>query len=214
MPSVLSCFSHVQLFATTWTVAYQALLSTGFSRQEYCSGLPCPPLGDLPNPGSPASSASQAVSLLLSHWGSLSGILLRVILRYIISSALNSHTRKRFCGQRNRETKYMSPLFRVTHMLETNPDKFLTPHQIGGPCTCHHHTHALPQFLSSKPQLSKVNLEFLSEQTLNLVVTLSANSVFLHNDGESKTFYDYFDCIEHLPGLLESKMLQMTPLCC
>ena len=37
--------------ATLWTVACQAPLSMGFSRQEYWSGLPCPPPGDLPNPG-------------------------------------------------------------------------------------------------------------------------------------------------------------------
>ena len=37
----------VRLFATSWTVAHQAPLSLGFSRQEYCSGLPCPPPGDL-----------------------------------------------------------------------------------------------------------------------------------------------------------------------
>ena len=37
------CFSHVQLFAMLWTVAHQASLSKGFSRQEYWSGLPCPP---------------------------------------------------------------------------------------------------------------------------------------------------------------------------
>ena len=43
--------SHVQLFATLWTVAYQASLSTGFSRQEYWSGLPFPSPGDLPDPG-------------------------------------------------------------------------------------------------------------------------------------------------------------------
>ena len=48
---ILSCFSHVQLFATLWTVACQAALSMGFSRQEYWSGLPCPPPGDLPDPG-------------------------------------------------------------------------------------------------------------------------------------------------------------------
>ena len=41
---VLSCFSHVWLFAPLWTVDCQAPLSTGFSRQEYCSGLPFPPL--------------------------------------------------------------------------------------------------------------------------------------------------------------------------
>ena len=48
---VLSRFSHVWLSMTLCTVAHQAPLSMGFSRQEYWSGLPCPPLGDLPNPG-------------------------------------------------------------------------------------------------------------------------------------------------------------------
>ena len=48
---MLSCFSHVQIFATPWTVAYQAPLSMGFSRQEYWSALPCPHPGDLPKPG-------------------------------------------------------------------------------------------------------------------------------------------------------------------
>ena len=43
--------SHVQLLTTPWTAACQAPLSMGFSRQEYWSGLPCPPPGDLPNPG-------------------------------------------------------------------------------------------------------------------------------------------------------------------
>ena len=42
--------SHVQLFATPWTVACQAPPSTGFPRQENWSGLPFPPLGDLPYP--------------------------------------------------------------------------------------------------------------------------------------------------------------------
>ena len=44
-------WSRVQLFATPWTVAHQALPSMGFSRQEYWSGLPFPSPGDLPNPG-------------------------------------------------------------------------------------------------------------------------------------------------------------------
>ena len=47
----LNHFSHVQLYATLWTVARQAPLSMGFSKQEYWSGLPCPPPGDLPDPG-------------------------------------------------------------------------------------------------------------------------------------------------------------------
>ena len=56
---MLSHFSHVQLFVTLWTVACQAPLSMGFSRQEYWSGLPCPPPGDLLDPGiKPMSSMS------------------------------------------------------------------------------------------------------------------------------------------------------------
>ena len=47
---VLSRFDYVQLIATPQTVAIQAPLSMGFSKQEYWSGLPCPPPGDLPNP--------------------------------------------------------------------------------------------------------------------------------------------------------------------
>ena len=43
--------SHAQLFETLWAVAPQAPLSMGFSRQEYWSGLPFPPPGDLPNLG-------------------------------------------------------------------------------------------------------------------------------------------------------------------
>ena len=43
--------SEVQLFVTPWTVAYQAPLSVGFSRQEYWTGLPFPSPGELPNPG-------------------------------------------------------------------------------------------------------------------------------------------------------------------
>ena len=48
---MLSCFSCAQLFVALWTVACQAPLSTGFSRQEYWSGLQWPSPGDLPNPG-------------------------------------------------------------------------------------------------------------------------------------------------------------------
>ena len=43
--------SHVPLFVTPWTIACQAPLSMGFPRQEYWSGLPFPPPGDLPDPG-------------------------------------------------------------------------------------------------------------------------------------------------------------------
>ena len=52
---MLSHFSRVLLFAPLWTVVCLAPLSKGFSRHEYCSGLPCPPPGDLPDPGIDAS---------------------------------------------------------------------------------------------------------------------------------------------------------------
>ena len=60
--------SHVQLLATPCTVARQAPLSMGFSRQEYWSGLPCPPPGDLPYPGiEPRSPALQGILYRLTH---------------------------------------------------------------------------------------------------------------------------------------------------
>ena len=60
---VLSRFSHVSLFATPWTMACQAPLSMGFSRQEYWSGLPFPSLGVLPNTGiEPMSLMSPALA--------------------------------------------------------------------------------------------------------------------------------------------------------
>ena len=62
--------SHVQLFVTPWTVARQAPLSMGLSRQEYWSGLPFPSPGDLPEPGiKPWSPALQADSLLMEPPG-------------------------------------------------------------------------------------------------------------------------------------------------
>ena len=63
--------SRVWLLATPWTAAHQAPLSMGFSRQEYWSGLPFPPPGDLSDPGlETVSAALQADSLPLSHQGS------------------------------------------------------------------------------------------------------------------------------------------------
>ena len=61
------------IFATPWTVALQAPLSTGFPKQEYWSGLPFPTPGDLPRAGSePTSPALQVDSLPLSHQGGYS----------------------------------------------------------------------------------------------------------------------------------------------
>ena len=67
---MLSHFSHIQLFMS---VARQAPLSVGFSRQEYWIGLPCPPPGDPPDPGmepgiNVASSASAEILYHQATW--------------------------------------------------------------------------------------------------------------------------------------------------
>ena len=71
---MLSCFNWVQPFVALWTVACQASLSIGFSRQENWSAFQCPLPGDLPYPGikptSPTAPALQADSLPLSYQGS------------------------------------------------------------------------------------------------------------------------------------------------
>ena len=59
---VLSCFSCILLFVIVWAIVCQAPLFMGFSRQEYWNGLPCPPPGDLPDPGiKPKSLRSPAL---------------------------------------------------------------------------------------------------------------------------------------------------------
>ena len=72
----LSC---VQLFVTSWTVAYQASLSMGFSRQEYWSELPFPSPGDLPDPEiEPMSPALEADALTSEPPGKQSSLYTRV----------------------------------------------------------------------------------------------------------------------------------------
>ena len=75
---VLNRFSHVQVFATPWTVACQSSLPLGFSRQEYWCGLPCPPPGDLPNTGTEPVAPGHCKSILYPRttWETLSKSLL------------------------------------------------------------------------------------------------------------------------------------------
>ena len=88
---MLSRFSHVRLFATSWTVALQAPLSVGFSRQEHWSGLPCPPPGDLPDPG---AEAMYLMSLALAGgffttggtWEALNACLLCLFLWFVMAT--------------------------------------------------------------------------------------------------------------------------------
>ena len=76
---VLNCFTSVQLCATPWAVVLWAPLSMGFSKQEYWSGLPCPPPGDLPNPriktASPMSPALAVGFFTTSTTGEVLGSL-------------------------------------------------------------------------------------------------------------------------------------------
>ena len=63
---LLSCSSCLQFFVTLWTIACQAPLSMRFSRQEYWTGLSCPPPGDLPDPG---AESPCLLCLLHCGWG-------------------------------------------------------------------------------------------------------------------------------------------------
>ena len=65
MKAKVKSLSCVRLFATPWTVAYQASPSMGFSRQEYWSGLPFPSPEDLPNPGIEPGSPLVFISFTL-----------------------------------------------------------------------------------------------------------------------------------------------------
>ena len=93
---MLSPFSHVQLFVTTWTVAGQAPLSIGFSMQQYRNRLPCPPPGDLPDPGiepmPPVAAALRVDPLLLNHQGSP----VKVYEQCVIKAYCISHTQKKW----------------------------------------------------------------------------------------------------------------------
>ena len=63
----MKSLSHVQLFATPWTVAYQAPQSMEFSKQEYWSRLPFHSPGDLPNPGIKSKSPALQTDALLTE---------------------------------------------------------------------------------------------------------------------------------------------------
>ena len=80
--SKVKLLSHVQLFATLWTVAYQAPPSMEFSRQEYWNGLPFPSPGDLPSPGiEPGSPTWWADALPFEPLGNPTGykVMLKIL---------------------------------------------------------------------------------------------------------------------------------------
>ena len=71
---VLSLFNHVPLLVTLWTVACQAPQYMEFNRQEYWSGLPCPPPGNLPNPGVPFPALADGFFTTSASWEAHQGI--------------------------------------------------------------------------------------------------------------------------------------------
>ena len=129
---MLSCFSHVWLFATLWTITHQAPLSMGFSRQEYWSALPCSPPGDLPDSGiEPASLRSTCIGrrvlYLSATWEALV-LCYRSITTEIIDTCCHPPL-KIFSGLESHahwwsKPSYCSPL--ILNKLESWPPKSIT----------------------------------------------------------------------------------------
>ena len=114
-----SCFSCVQLCATLWTAACQAPLSMEFSRQEYWSGLPCPPPGDLPDPeGKPASLTSnlhcQANSLPLAPPGKPMRLANEIAILHVINRL---HTQSSMHSVTHSFNKYSLTLYQMPFSL-------------------------------------------------------------------------------------------------
>ena len=113
---MLSCFSHVWLFATLWTIACLAPLSMGFCRQEYRGGLPCPLPGFLPNSGIEiASLASPALTGRFSyHWCPWEGVRMCVLSLGDVSF-LQCHITMIFQrGGNNKSKHYLEKLNKLT----------------------------------------------------------------------------------------------------
>ena len=120
-------FSSVLLSVSPWTAARQAPLSVGFSRQGYWSGLPCPPPGDLPDPGmEPASPMSPALAggffttrtprevpclLILSYNPSLPCSLLRIFLESFEDWVSDSCSSRSNGSETKRQEEGSAPLF-------------------------------------------------------------------------------------------------------
>ena len=96
----MSKVASVVFLAMLWTVACQALLSTEFSRQEYWSGLPCLPPGDLPNPGiKPGSPTLWQILYHLSHQG-----LTSIYNKQIFINLINKNWQGIPCGVDSKES--------------------------------------------------------------------------------------------------------------
>ena len=111
----LSCISCVPLFAIPWTVAHQAPLSRGFSRQEYWSGLPYPPPRDLPNPR--VELASSMSPALAGRFSTTNATWEALYEEYIMQNAAldDSQTEIKIAGRNINNLRY---IYDTTLMLE------------------------------------------------------------------------------------------------
>ena len=125
--------SHVRPFGTPWTGARQAPLPTVFSRQEHWSGLPCPPSGDLPNPGiKPRSPTLQATSLLSEPPGKHSKSLVAIYFIYhsvyIVNPNLPNLPLLPLSPGNHKFVFYISDSTSVLVITSFVPSFFLRPH--------------------------------------------------------------------------------------
>ena len=86
-----SGFSCVQIFASLWTLACQAPLSMEFSRQEYWNGLPCPPPGDLPDPGIELTSLTSPAGRFFTTSATQEALSSVQFSRSVVSDSLRPH---------------------------------------------------------------------------------------------------------------------------
>ena len=100
---VLSRYGRVRLFATLWGIARQALLSVGFSKQEYWSGLPCPPPGIFPTQGSNLGLLWLLhCRQILYHWATreaLTSSYFNFVITFLLSISFPSRLLHRYPGQ-------------------------------------------------------------------------------------------------------------------
>ena len=173
---LLSHFSCIQLFVTPWTVAHLAPLSVGFSRQEYCSGLPFPSPGDLPDSGLEPSSLASPVSsgglfttsatweflhlyphLLLSHLRS----------HGILSIPLSSLSQKSsVVPQLPFENSCLGPVVTQlnSHSKEVHQEQIALENQLEQPCPVtmlRPPSRFLSQWVTSSAKIFPLNVSFL-----------------------------------------------------
>ena len=156
---VLSHFSCVQLFVTLWTAARQAPLSMGFSRQEYYSGLPCPPPGDQTH----VSCVSSITGRFFTHWATWEALQVYYILVLNQIHQLNHQAPQRSLPETSAKdvSLWLKPvLYNVVCLLTLNQTGLA---HIGG------RTHLL------------LALSCFSEYKTYLVIVAAAKSHVTHN---------------------------------